>query len=121
VTPSICLYFDADAMQRAMVRGLQARGVDAMTAHEADMAGATDEDQLEFARQQGRVLFSFNASDFFRIHTEWLTQGKSHRGIILAPQQQYTIGERIRRILKLMSVRSAEEMENRVEFLSDWG
>lgn len=116
----ICLYFDADAMQRGMVHGLRARAVDAMTAHKAKMAGATDEEQLEFARREGRVLFSFNASDFFRIHTEWLTHGKSHSGIILAPQQQYTIGERIRRILKLVSVRSAAEMENRVEFLSDW-
>jgi len=116
----IRLYFDADAMQRAVVQGLRARGVDATTAHEAGMAGATDEEQLEFARDQGRVLFSFNVSDFFRIQTEWLSQGKSHAGMILAPQQQYSVGERIRRLLKLNAALSAEDMRDRLEFLSDW-
>jgi hypothetical protein len=117
----IRLHFDADAMQRAVVQGLRARGVDAITAHEAGMAGATDEEHLEFARAHGRVLFSFNVSDFFRIHTDYLSQGELHAGIILAPQQQYSIGERIRRLLKLIAALSAEDMQDRVEFLSDWG
>jgi hypothetical protein len=115
------LYFDADAMRRAVVQGLRARGVDVTTAHEASMAGATDEEQVEFARDQGRILFSFNVSDFCRIHTEYSSQGKSHAGIILAPQQQYSIGEQIRRLLKLVAAKSAEEMQDRVEFLSNWG
>lgn len=117
---AIRLYFDADAMQRAVVRGLLARGVDAITANEAGMAGATDQEQLEFAHNQRRILFSYNASDFFRIHREYLTQGKSHSGMVLAPQQQYSIGERIRRLLKLVAAESAENMQDRVEFLSDW-
>ena len=107
-------------MQRAIILGLRARGLDATTAQEAGMADATDEEHLEFARTQGRVLFSFNASDFIRIHTEYLSQGKSHAGIILAPQQRYSVGERIRRLLKLVAARSAEEMQDQVEFLSDW-
>ena len=64
---------------------------------------------------------SFNASDFCRIHTEFLSQGRSHAGIILAPQQRYSIGERIRRLLKLIAARTAEQMHNQLEFLSDWG
>jgi len=75
---------------------------------------------LEFARTNGRVLFSFNISDFQRLHTEYLSQGESHAGMILAPQQQFSIGEQIRRLLKLAAARSAEEMENRLEFLSNW-
>lgn len=117
---TVRLYFDADAGQRAVVRGLQARGVDVMTATEAGLADATDEQQLEFARDQARALFTFNAADFFRIHTEYLTRGKPHAGTILAPQQRYSVGERIRRLLKLVATRTAEQMENRVEFLSDW-
>ena len=63
---AVHLYFDADAMQRAVLQGLRARGVDATAANEAGMAGATDERQLEFATNQGRTLFSFNISDFQR-------------------------------------------------------
>lgn len=70
------LYFDADSIERDVVSGLRARGIDAATALEAAMADSSDEEQLEFARIEGRVLFSFNVSDFQRIHTQYLSQGK---------------------------------------------
>jgi hypothetical protein len=38
--------------------------------------------------------------------------------MVLAPQQRYSVGEQMRRLLKLMAAKSAEEMENQVEFLS---
>ncbi len=114
------LYFDADSMQRGVLAGLRARGVDATTALEAGMTDRSDEEHLEFARSQGRVLFSFNASHFCRVHAQLLAQGKSHAGITLAPQQRYSIGERVRRLLKLIAAKTAEEMHDRVEFLSDW-
>ena len=66
---AIRLYFDADSMQRATVSGLHARGVDAIRAFEAGMADASDDEQLEYATLQGRVLFSYNTSDFQRIGT----------------------------------------------------
>ncbi len=116
----IRLYFDVDSMERAVIAGLRARGIDALTSQEAGTTNQSDEEQLRFARSEGRVLFTFNASDFCRIHTQWLASGNSHAGIILAPQQRYTIGERIRRLLKLVAAVSASEMHNRLEFLGDW-
>jgi hypothetical protein len=116
----IRLYFDADSMQRAVLAGLRARGVDAMTALEAGLTDRSDEEQLVFAASQGRVLFTFNASDFCRIHAELLSQGNSHAGIIVAPQQRYTAGERVRRLLKVIAAKTAEEMRDRLEFLSNW-
>ena len=115
------LYFDADSMQRGVLAGLRARGVDATTALEGGMADRSDEEQLEFARSQGGVLFTFNASDFCRIHAELLAEGKSHAGIVVAPQQRYSIGERVRRLLKLLAAKTAEDMQNQLEFLSQWG
>lgn len=41
-------------------------------------------------------------------------------GIILANQQQYSVGEQMRRILRLIAAKSAEEMRDWVEFLSAW-
>jgi hypothetical protein len=117
----IQLYIDEDSMDRALVRALQARGVDVTTALVEGMIERLDIDHLEYAIQQGRVLFSFNIGDFYQLHTEYLAQGKHHTGIVLCPQQRYPVGEQMRRLLKLIATKSAEEMKDTVEFLSAWG
>jgi hypothetical protein len=116
----INLFVDEDAMARALVTGLRARGIDVLTVGEKARRWLDDNEQLEFATSEGRVLYTFNASDFYRLHTEWVTAGKAHAGIVFAPQQRYGIGEQIRRLLRLMRVRSAEDMSGKVEFLSHW-
>ncbi len=116
----IRLCFDADAMQRAVVAGLKARGVDATTALEIGAAHWPDEKQLALAQSQGRVLFSFNASHFSRIHAEYLSQDKPHAGIVLGPQQRYGVGEQLRRLANLIAHRTAEDMQSQLEFLSNW-
>jgi hypothetical protein len=115
------LYFDDDTIRSSLVTALRARGIDILTANEAGMAGRLDEDHLAYATESGRVLCSFNRSDFYRIHTEYLVTGRSHAGLILAPQQRYPVGEYLHRILRPMATKSAEEMHNQVEFLSAWG
>ena len=115
------VFVDEDAMSRALVNGLRARGIDVLTVGEGARRELEDDEQLEFATVTGRVLYTFNTSDFYRLHAEWLTEGKAHAGIVFAPQQRYGIGEQIRRLLKLVRVRSAEEMIGNVEFLSHWG
>jgi len=117
---TIRIYVDEDAMDRDLVEGLRARGVDVLTALEAGMIERSDEEHLDFATREGRILYSFNIKDFYRLHQEYLARGKSHSGIILARQQRYSLGEQMRRLLKLIATRSEEEMRNRVEFLSTW-
>jgi hypothetical protein len=107
-------------MNRALVRALEARGIDVTTASMEGMIEHSDKDHLELATQLGRVLLSFNVGDFYQLHTNYLTSGKSHAGIILCPQQRYSIGEQMRRLLRLIAAKSAEEMRNSVEFLSRW-
>jgi len=115
------LYFDEDSMWQALVNALRARGIDVQTALDAEMTERSDEDHLTFATAQGRVLCSFNVGDFYRLHTSYTVQHKTHTGIILARQQQYSVGEHMRRLLRLLAHLTAEEMQNRVEFLSAWG
>ena len=79
-----------------------------------------DGDQLVFATRKGRALYSFNRGDFLRIHTEWCSTGRDHAGVILAKQKRYSPREQIRRLSRLVETLSAEEMRNRVEFLSAW-
>ena len=108
-------------MDRALVRALRARGVDVTTALDEGMIERSDAEHLDYATAQGRVLYTFNVGDFYRLHTSYLAQGKSHAGIILVRQQRYSVGEQMRRLLKLVAAKSAEEMKDSVEFLHAWG
>jgi hypothetical protein len=118
---TIRLYFDEDTMRHSLVRALRSRGIDVITALDASMIERPDADHLAYASSQSRVLCSSNSGDFYRLHTELLAIGKSHAGIILIAQQRYTVGDQMRRILKLIAVRSAADMRDCVEFLSAWG
>jgi uncharacterized protein (DUF433 family) len=40
--------------------------------------------------------------------------------IIVAPQQRYSVGEEIRRVMRLIRQRTADEMLCRLEFMSGW-
>lgn len=118
---SFCLYIDEDSMSRALARALRARNVDVTTALEQDMIEQPDSAHLDYATAQGRVLFSYNVGDFCRLHSDYLAQGKSHAGIIVSPQQRFSVGEQMRRLLRLAASKSAEQMCNNIEFLGHWG
>ena len=113
----LCL--DEDSARHSLARELRVRGADISTAQEAGMAGRTDEDQLEWAAANGRTLYSFNRGDFYRLHTLWLRGGRFHSGIILS-RQDLSLGEQMRRLLRLINRLTPEEMQNRVEFLNHW-
>lgn len=114
-------YFDEDAQRRSLVQALRARGADVVTALDVNMIDRADGEHLAYAAENGRVLFSFNVGDFYSLHTAYLNQDKSHAGIVLARQQVYSVGELMRRLLRLAAGRTEEEMLNRVEFLGAWG
>lgn len=114
------LYPDEDAMRKALVFGLRARNVDILTAAEADMINRDDQDHLAVAATSGRVLYSYNVADYCILHQSWMSEKRFHAGIVLAPQQRYSGGEELRRLMRLVSTVSAEEMRNRIEFLSAW-
>ena len=116
----IRLYIDEDSMDRALLRALRARGVDVITALEERMIEREDVDHLDYATAHGRVLYTCNVADFHRLRTNCLAQGKSHAGMILTPQQRYSVGEQMRRLLKLINTKAAAEMSNTVEFLQAW-
>jgi len=116
----IRLYFDEDTMDSDLIHALRIRGVDVTSALEQRMVRWPDADHLEFATSQGRVLYSFNVGDFQQLHSEYMTQGKHHSGIILCQQQRYSLGEQMRRLLNIVGRVSAEEMRDSLIFLSAW-
>ena len=56
----IRLYLDEDTTAIALIIALRARGIDVQTAEEPQMRGRTDEEQLRYATDQGRAIYSFN-------------------------------------------------------------
>jgi hypothetical protein len=95
-------YFDEDSADKALVEALRARGVDVCVPAEVGL------------------LITSNIDDFYRLHSDLLRQNGRHPGIAAIQQQSLGIGERMRRLIKLWSTLRAEEMINRIEFLSHW-
>jgi hypothetical protein len=114
----IRLYMDEDALQVTLVKALRESDIDVITVADAGRLGCSDEEQLIWAAKQGRVIYSFNMGDFYQLHSVFLTEGKSHAGIVLVQQQRYSIREQLRGLLKLVTERSATEMIDQLIFLS---
>jgi len=114
---TIRLYVDEDAMDRDLVQALRARGVDVITALDAGMIERRDEEHLDYATAHGRVLYTFNVGDFYRLHIAFQAQRKPHAGLILTQQQRYSLGQQMRRLVRLIASKSVEDMMNHVEFL----
>jgi len=83
----IRLYVDEDASEGAVIVALRARAIDVVTTAETGHLGAADADQLAWATEQERVLYTFNVRDFARLHGEYLSKGLRHCGIVVLPDQ----------------------------------
>jgi hypothetical protein len=116
----ICLYIDEDAMDEDFIQSLRSRNVDVLTVKDVGMLHRSDEEQLTWAKENNRVIFTFNTRDFYQLHTVWTEAGFTHAGIIFSPQQRYSIGDIMRGVLLLINTYSREEMIDRVEFISNW-
>lgn len=114
----IRLYLDEDAQRSSLVRALRARYYDVLTASEAGQVGVPDAVQPAFAASQSRTVFSFNRGDFVELHTDYLLHNRRHAGIIVSDQPE--IRTFLRRLLRLLDARSAQDMRNGLEFLGSW-
>jgi hypothetical protein len=112
---------DEDAMDEDLIRALHTRGIELTTVREAQLLGSSDEVQLLYAAEHGLVVYTFNVGDYMELHSKFAEQGLSHSGIILGEQRRWSVGEQMRRLLRIIDTKSAEEMQNNFEFLSAWG
>jgi hypothetical protein len=112
------LYLDEDTLSRALVAALRSRGVDVLTAHDADMAARPDVEHLRYATGVARTVLSCNVADFVRLHDEFMADGRHHGGVVVTAQ--LPVGVLLRRTLRLMHALSALDMQDRLEFLSTW-
>ena len=85
-------------------------GIEALSTPKAGRLSESDESQLDWATQQGRVIVTFNVAHFANLHATWLNNGRHHAGVIVS--QQRSIGEVVRRVCHLASQLSAEMMRD---------
>ena len=117
----VCFHLDEDCQAASLASAMRQHGADVTTTNELGIAGVHNEDQWQQATDKGRGVVSNNIADFSAMHAAWRSAHRDHAGIVLFPQQQYSVGEVVRRLLRLRHSLTAEEMRNRLEWLSDWG
>ena len=82
------------------------------------MLSQDDSDQLILAVSEQRAIVTFNASDFVRLHKQYISEGKEHWGIILSTAE--SIGILLHRLLRLLHSVSPDELKNQIRWLNDF-
>jgi predicted nuclease of predicted toxin-antitoxin system len=65
---TLSLLLDEDSQAKILVKFLFEAGHDVMTVNEATISGVPDEQVLDYARQQNRVILTRNCNDFRELH-----------------------------------------------------
>ena len=113
----IRLYIDEDASRNSFVLALRNLDFDVVTTAEAENLGLTDLEQLIWATNNHRAIYTFNVKDYCRLHKIYMSEMKQHSGIIVVPRQSYSVGEQLRCLQKLIASISSEEIKNKLIFL----
>ena len=95
-----------------LARALRRVGIDVTTTTEANLRTSSDDAQLSFALNEGRVLISHD-QDFLRL----AAQGRVHSGIAFCAQGTRTLSQLIEMLILIHGAYRQSEMINRVEYL----
>jgi predicted nuclease of predicted toxin-antitoxin system len=111
----IRLWLDED-VRPALGEILRQRGYDAVHVLELERTGKTDAEQLDYAISQERAILTHNVKDFTRLDRQNRNNGKEHFGILLS--DQVPLRELLRRSLRFLGRRTAEEVKNNIFWLN---
>ncbi len=99
-------------VSNAIANGLRKRGIDVTTSPEEGLIGASDTQQLAYALEEKRVIFTFD-DDFLSL----AATGIEHWGIIYTPQQRQSTGKVISNLIIVWECLESEYMYNNIESL----
>lgn len=104
-------FYTDEHISKAVVKGLQARGIDAESCVDMGMRTASDAEHLAFAKTERRIVVTYD-NDFLKLHQ----QGLPHAGIAFSSKPK-SIGEMISILLLMHDVLTSDDMENSIEFI----
>ena len=58
---------------------------------ETGRLGESDESQLQWASEEGRILITFNVAHFADLHSQCMKQGRHHAGIVVSPSRNVVL------------------------------
>lgn len=112
---AVPLYMDVHVPSAITVQ-LRRRGVDVLSAQEADSILLEDCDLLESARMLGRLMFTQDVR--FRAMAEaWQRQHRPFAGLVFGPQLGGTIGQYVRDLELICTASDLQEWADRIEWL----
>ena len=107
---SALIYLDHNVDVQLAV-DLHRRGFDVIHARDVGMSRATDDEHLERAAAEGRVVLTYDRRDFDLLAKAWAREKRQHAGIIVSiapPDLPY--GAVLRRLLNLLDSRLADQL-----------
>lgn len=116
------ILLDAHISGNGVARPLRANGHDVVAVDERpELSGANDESLLRLARDQRRVMVTFDVGDFSRLVVRFVATEGGHAGCILLSSKTFApneFGAISRSILALLAqYPDASDWRNRVEWL----
>ena len=109
------LYMDVH-VKSAVIRGLQSRGVDVLTAQQDGTTTLFDPQLLDRAAALGRVLFSQD-NDLLREAARRQDSGEFFAGVVYGHQLNITIGQCVRDLELVAKVLDPADLVNQVIYL----
>jgi predicted nuclease of predicted toxin-antitoxin system len=77
------LYLDDDIIEKILVRMLKAAGHDLIIPADVGLSGADDPVHLTETIRTGRILLTFNAKDFEKLHNLVIASSGHHPGVLV--------------------------------------
>lgn len=113
----IRLYIDEDLSDRIAI-ALRSKGFDAISAHEVNMRGKTDKEQLEYARKHNRIILTRNIKHFVNLQREYYKKGLPHNGILVT--DYLPLRELIKRLTKFLNEKNFSDISNTLDWLQNY-
>lgn len=113
----IRLYIDEDLSDRIAI-ALRSKGFDVISAHEVNMKGKTDKEQLEYAIKHNRTILTRNIKHFINLQKGCHKDGLSHNGLLVT--DYLPLKELIRRLTKFLNEKSLSDMVNNLDWLQNY-
>jgi predicted nuclease of predicted toxin-antitoxin system len=113
----IRLYIDEDLSDRVAV-ALRSKGFDAISAHEVNMRGKTDKEQLDYAIKNNRIILTRNTKHFINLQREYHKEGLPHNGILVT--DYLSLKELIRRLTRFLNEKDPSDISNTLDWLQNY-